>query len=411
MQICNDDELYNYFQRKYSEVENYIKSLSDEIIMSGQDELIKNNIYEEYKIFPLNIGNEVKEKRQIKKGEVESYNPVSHLYPDYMKVPKTFKQDVVNVFCTFPYSGSKELFYYKASTSTLGGQPSIDLYEGYFILTVSFILDDMKNNTKENLEQSIERASNEVIKYINWSNSDVNDYNNKLKLKIEKCFNAKKEKSSNLYEISKVFEIPLEQRNNDLIKIIKLERNILPIETKTPNNKKDYAVSEKDYEDILDLLKHQCTTFERTPAVYNKIGEEDLRDILLSALNCVYKGNASGECFRKKGKTDICIEYENRAAFVTECKLWNGKKTLYDALDQLQSYLTWRDTKTSLILFSKNKNFFSVLEEIKLNLTLIENYIRFAEIEKNIFELIVKSKNNNNQSITITVMAFDISLN
>lgn len=409
MQICNGDALYNYFQKSYSEVENHIETLSDNVIMSGQDELIKSNIYEEYKIFPVIIEKEIIDKRQIRKGEIESYNPMSNLYPDFLNVPRTFKQDTVNVFCTFPYSGSKELFYYKASRSTLGGQPSIDLHDGYFVLTVSFMLNDMENNTKENLEQSIEKSLNEIVKYLSWSNTDVIDYNNKLKIKIEKCFNAKKDKASIFYEISKVFEIPLEQKNSDLINIIQLERKIMPIKVTDPNDQSDYTISEQDYKNILNLLKHQCATFERTPEVYNKIGEENLRDILLSALNSVYMGNATGEAFRKKGKTDICIEYENRAAFITECKLWGGKKILFDALEQLQSYFTWRDTKNCLILFSKNKDFFSVLEVVKLSLPEIDNYIRYEEVEKNIFELVVHSNRNDNQIITITIMIFDIS--
>ena len=35
--------------------------------------------------------------------------------------------------------------------------------------------------------------------------------------------------------------------------------------------------------------------------------------------------------FRKKGKTDIRIEFENRAAFVAECKLWKGEKKILEA--------------------------------------------------------------------------------
>jgi len=74
---------------------------------------------------------------------------------------------------------------------------------------------------------------------------------------------------------------------------------------------------------------------------------------------------ANGECFRKKGKTDLSIEYENRAAFVAECKIWAGKKVFSSALAQLQSYTTWRDNKLCLVIFSRNKDFFKVLNEIK----------------------------------------------
>lgn len=85
--------------------------------------------------------------------------------------------------------------------------------------------------------------------------------------------------------------------------------------------------------------------------------EEDLRNTLLAMLNATYKGNATGETFRRKGKTDICIEMENRAAFVAECKIWKGAKALTNAVRQLNGYLTWRDCKTALIVFVRQKDY------------------------------------------------------
>jgi hypothetical protein len=74
---------------------------------------------------------------------------------------------------------------------------------------------------------------------------------------------------------------------------------------------------------------------------------------MLAHLNGHYEGMATGETFRKSGKTDIRIEDQDRAAFVAECKLWKGKEELLKAIDQLLGYLTWRDCKTALILFNK----------------------------------------------------------
>ena len=63
--------------------------------------------------------------------------------------------------------------------------------------------------------------------------------------------------------------------------------------------------------------------------------------------------------------TDICIEQENRAAFVAECKIWKGPAKLRKAIRQLDGYLTWRDSKASLIVFSKNKDFNSVVSSVR----------------------------------------------
>jgi len=86
-----------------------------------------------------------------------------------------------------------------------------------------------------------------------------------------------------------------------------------------------------------------------------------LRDILLAHLNGHYQGDATGEAFRRSGKTDIRIEDGIRAAFVAECRVWNGQKELSQAIDQLLGYLTWRDCKAAIIIFNKHNSKFSGL--------------------------------------------------
>ena len=44
--------------------------------------------------------------------------------------------------------------------------------------------------------------------------------------------------------------------------------------------------------------------------------------------------------------------------------IWRGAKQFLGKIDQLLSYLTWRDSKTALICFVQNKEFGSVLETI-----------------------------------------------
>ena len=42
--------------------------------------------------------------------------------------------------------------------------------------------------------------------------------------------------------------------------------------------------------------------------------------------------------------------------FIAECKVWDGAAKFGPAIDQLLSYLVWRDGKAALILFIKNSN-------------------------------------------------------
>jgi hypothetical protein len=78
------------------------------------------------------------------------------------------------------------------------------------------------------------------------------------------------------------------------------------------------------YVDILKIFRHEGRTWESTPKTYFVHPAEELRDMLLAHLNGHYEGVATGETFRMSGKTDIRIEDNSRAAFITECKIWEG---------------------------------------------------------------------------------------
>ena len=146
----------------------------------------------------------------------------------------------------------------------------------------------------------------------------------------------------------------------------------------------------------------------KPPTLLDSLGEENLRDLLLAALNGTYQGSANGEAFRKAGKTDISIERENRAAFIAECKMWNGAGQIPDALDQLDNYLTWRDCKTALIIFVKNKDFFAVLDKAKQALTSHNSIRQVAEKDRNEYECTLISNANAGQIITVRVLLFNL---
>ena len=80
------------------------------------------------------------------------------------------------------------------------------------------------------------------------------------------------------------------------------------------------------------------------------------------------------------------------------------------SMEQLQNYTTWRDNKLCVIMFSRNKDFFKVLEEIKNTMPQEENYLSYKEIDKNEFELKLKSKNNDGQILKKRIYAFDLSI-
>lgn len=106
---------------------------------------------------------------------------------------------------------------------------------------------------------------------------------------------------------------------------------------------------------------------EQSPKAFETMGEEDLRTHFLVQLNAQYEGRATGETFNFQGKTDILIRVDGRNVFVAECKFWGGEKQFLETIDQLLSYLSWRDTKAAVLIFNRNVNFSEVLREITEN--------------------------------------------
>lgn len=174
--------------------------------------------------------------------------------------------------------------------------------------------------------------------------------------------------------------------------------------------KPEPAISDQNYEDILGIIRHAGATFEVAPQTYKSLGEEGLRDNVLSHLNAVFEGRATGETFRKYGKTDIRIEEESRSAFVGECKLWGGEKVLLEALDQLLGYLTWRDCKAALVMFNKEVAAFSgVQQTIEASLMKHSRFLRAKETGlAGEWRFVFRSAEDDSREVTVHVFAFNL---
>jgi hypothetical protein len=175
------------------------------------------------------------------------------------------------------------------------------------------------------------------------------------------------------------------------------------------NNVMSLTVDLHQYEEILSVISHMVTVMERNSETFRGIGEEALRDHFLVQLNGKYKGQAAGETFNKKGKTDILIRVDGENIFIAECKFWGGEKKLKETLDQLLGYTTWRDTKLALLIFNRNKNFSAVLKQIpeamKKHPTFRQEVSYPSETG---FRFILHHPDDKNRELLLTVLAFEI---
>lgn len=124
------------------------------------------------------------------------------------------------------------------------------------------------------------------------------------------------------------------------------------------------TLDEQTYDEILKIINDTGTEIERHPRIYQGKDEETLRDHFLMVLSPHFS-SVTGETFNRAGKTDILIRHNAKNIFVAECGIWKGVKHFLGKVDQLLSYLTWRDSKTALICFVRNQEFTAVIETIK----------------------------------------------
>jgi hypothetical protein len=115
---------------------------------------------------------------------------------------------------------------------------------------------------------------------------------------------------------------------------------------------------------ILRVIHSAGIAMERHPSTFAKKDEEALRDQFLTVLTTRFP-STTGETFNKSGKTDILVRDGIKNVVVAECKIWNGPKLYLQAIDQLLSYLTCRDSVAAVVIFVKNKDFSRVRQSVE----------------------------------------------
>lgn len=404
MKPFRDYDLRLVIENQWAAARKQIDSMTNEEIMANEMDILADNIYQSFFIQPVEIFEEDFSQRSIKQGKIQKY--VRPIFQDFSNKEYIDVDGIIGNFY-FPYQGDSDLFMCRASTYSLGGYPEITIQKGYISFRIEKSLDEMKSpDSKEKLMGVLNHSIDSIRSGIECANEDVIAFNQSLRSKALVELQSKRDKVQAFFDIANAFEVPVEKK--DYAKQhIPLVRNIVPIAQKY-EREDYYCINDSDYKDILETIKHTASTYERTPSSYKSMHEEDLRNTLLAALNATYKGDATGETFRNKGKTDICIEQKNRAAFVAECKMWTGQADVAKAVLQLDSYLTWRDCKTALIYFVRRKDFLKVLEIAKSALVGIDSMKNVHAVDKNEFECLFLSKENPGQQIRLRVMLFNL---
>jgi hypothetical protein len=253
---------------------------------------------------------------------------------------------------------------------------------------------------------------------IGYMKKQVDQYNSGLNRFITDLIQNKKGRSESNIATLNSLNLPIKRRDSipETYTIPSTRIRRPELQSSTAKSKEiSPSLAQSEYEFILSVIKDMSVAMERSPRTFKKLNEEEIRDFFLILLNGHYKGSATGETFNGAGKTDILVRYKNENIFVGECKFWKGKKQLSEAIDQLLGYVTWRDTKTSLIFFNKNKDLSKVVQTIKEEMELHPNFIKEYKLDstklktdETIISYRFSNKIDSKKEFQLTVMIFQI---
>lgn len=413
MELFRKQETRTYFASITEKIKNEIDKMSDEEISTCDFEEWIVYLYKKYYISPMILFEESTEQT-ISETTVKRYN---QFYRGSPYEQEYFLIDGIRITYKIPFDGDSNLFYLKPS-SFIFTRFNVEKIEppyqdecGKINIAFEYPKKELHDKAEQMQEYVHNQFENEFRNYrtmISNVNNEVATFNNSLKSYAAKCLDERKNKASSFALISKMLEIPLPQSKNApnskpiCLQRIKRTPSEKPSQKPIPN---EYYISDKDYENINNIIMMNGTAMEKTARTYYRNNEEELRDHLLATLNTHYE-NATGETFRKIGKTDINIEFENKAAFIGECKIWHGEKLFADAVQQVLNYSTWKDVKVSVIVFNKeNQSFSGVVSRI-------DKWVKattksFVNKKINFWDCIL-FRNDMNIDVKLNIMAFDI---
>ena len=307
-----------------------------------------------------------------------------------------------------PFTGEEWLFRYRTNPWSTAF-PRAEVVPGQLRLSISQPHDADSASFKSIYERELKL----IRECVDRSRRQVVAHNESLPNLVRQSVDNRRDRIGRHGNIAALLDIPLAtQSGAPSIEPVKVEIRRHPALPQAPKSglAPEPGIKDETYEQILQFIRHQGRTFERTPGTYAVHGEEDLRNIILAQLNGHFHGDAVGEAFRGKGKTDICIEQDNRAAFVGECKLWTGAAGLTAAIDQLLGYLTWRDSKAALIIFNlNNKNFTKILKVVPETLRAHPLFLReLACSEAGEWRVQMRSAENEGRRVTVQAFVFDL---
>jgi hypothetical protein len=244
--------------------------------------------------------------------------------------------------------------------------------------------------------------------------AEVSRHNSDLLPMIQARLTQRRDKFVRDRQAAEAVGFPVRERANPpQVYSVPIQRKKIPIAQPAPLGQPkptDHVLDVAAYENILQTIGSMARVLELNPKAFAEMDEESLRFMLLVPLNIHYEGQATGETFNWEGKTDIIIKVGGRNIFIAECLVWAGAEYFKSKIEQLLGYTSWRDTKTAIIIFNRNKNLTGVLSQIPDLVKSHPNCKREVTTYKHEtgFRFVLHHRDDKDRELTLTVLVFDV---
>ena len=392
-----------YVARKLYEIENEIISLDNEYIMNvDQEEYINMLVAKHTVSFEIYYLTE----RLFLDGKQEKQEYVDE-WPGFYgrSMIRTYTE---YHFCLkYKFTGDIDVLRIKPECfrfSTLYNPIPIDVVGDELLICFT----SREIDTKVIQKQIDEIKGNEFGNLDNQGGAKwhINLFNERLPQEIKKIFEKIKVEKEKEHRV--LIELGVVNLSSPTIEVPVIKK-IVPTPCLIEDKKVAYHINDDIYKDILKHIYCLCKEYERHESIYKGKHEEDLRDLIVPSLNSIFIGtNSTTETFNRKGKTDIITKApDNSNVFIAECKIWHGEKMLLEAIDQLLGYVTWRDTRTALILFVKNSGILDIIEKAKSTISQHVCYAGYkGQAGESSFSYIYHTKDDPQSQIALELMIF-----
>jgi hypothetical protein len=401
--LFSTHDIFSVVQVRTETVKKYVQAIPPNTLLGASEHDLVQGLVEEFRMIVPVIKDDDIHIAHSGEAQVDvSGDPMRIIddrsQPFYMPGNKT----VIAV----PFEGQPEFFRVQPQSFSLS-PPRAQIGKDELLLTYV-----RTNPNAEEIKRSYQGTIKSIKEYLRSLSESAAQFNNQLESSITAQLKARKERLLADAGMTAALGLPMKKRDGmPSAYSVPVTRRVPKIEQIKVAGafKPEPALAPEDYQEILRIMKNMVRVMELSPHAFAAMGEEDLRSHFLVQLNGAYQGQATGETFNFQGKTDILIRVDGKNIFIAECKFWKGEKSLIDTIDQLLSYLSWRDTKAAVIVFNRNADFSAVLAKIAETVPKHSGFKRdLGKGDESTFRYVFVQPNDLNREITLTVMAFDI---